>query len=243
MKVEVKTMQNNIYEFGGIANVLIRCKTAQTICGKSYKPHEPYTLLKDVYVNYTYEQKDSMSAAKKPVLSANSGRPTQITISKVPLTQKIANLVLTADDNSFYNKTRMETVNCLTNGELFVNYKPIDGTLYVYDQEMNLIEGVVLQEQTIHGAFVADSKYMVFYEELAAGDKYTFEIPYYPYFEIDVFIKGNTNKISNDVFMHFDAVSLVAVPNFNIYEGGILNTPLVFNVIYTHQEEPFVVFE
>lgn len=236
-------MQNNIYEFGGIANILIRCKTAQTICGKSYKPHEPYTLLKDVYVNYTYEQKDSASNAKKPVLSANSGRPTQITVSKVPLSQKVANLVLTADDNSFYKKTHMENVNCLVEGELFVNYRPIAETLFVYDEAMNLIEGVSAQDQTIHGTFTKGEKYLVFYEELAAGNKYSFEIPYYPYFEVDVFIKGNTNKISNDVFMHFDAVSLAAVPNFNIYEGGILNTPLVFNVIYAHQEEPFVVFE
>ena len=232
---------NNIYEFGGVADVLLRFKTEQTICGKKYAAGEPYALIKNIYVSFNYDEKTSTQGAKKPLLSAREARPDQISLSRVPLTQKIANLVLTSNAGANYTRTRMESVNCYVEGELETNYESV-GEVFVYDEDMNRVE-CEAKDNMVYGDFEMDKKYSVFYKSEAVGDIYQFEVPYYPYMELEIFMKGNTNKISNDVYMNFNAVSLVSVPDFNIYEGGILNTPLVFNIVYARQEEPFIVFE
>jgi hypothetical protein len=167
------------------------------------------------------------------VFATNSGRPLQLVINGVPLTQKIANLVLTSDKQTSYKRTRRERVICDKDGKLNLCYEST-GDIFVYNKNM----------ERIMDNFVPNEEYLVFYQQdVIHGDKYSFEIPFYPYFELDIFMKGNTNKITNDIYMHFDAASLASVPNFNIVNGGILNTPLVFNLIYANQEEPIIVFE
>lgn len=224
---------NNVYEYGGIADVLLRSKIEKEIGGVHYAANEPYTFLKDVTIQFQYEQTNAQNSGRKPIFAANNGRPFQLVINGVPLTQKIANLVLTNDRNTTYKRTRRERIVCNENGELNLCYESV-GEIFVYNANMER----VLDNFTPH------EEYLVFYQqEIAYGDKYSFEVPLYPYFELDVFMKGNTNKIANDIYMHFDAASLASVPNFNIVSGGILNTPLVFNLIYVNQEEPIIVFE
>lgn len=236
-------MANNIYEFGGIADILIKLKIDKEINGVTYQAGEPYTFLKDVVINFNYQQQDSLATAKTNVLSANSGRPSQIVVSNIPFTQKIADLMLTRDTTTIYNRTRREMVTCEKDGELLLSYQPNDSIVFVYDKNFNRVTVNNMHGTILYGQFVAETNYLVFYQELAAGNKYSFEIPFYPYFQADIFMKGNTNKITNGVYMHFDALSLVSVPNFNIISGGMLNTPLVFNVIYKGQPEPIIVFE
>ena len=211
---------NNVYEYGGIADVLLRLKVEKEINGVHYSANEPYTFLKDVQINFLYEQNDAQSNGRKPVLSTNAGRPTQLSITGVPLTSKIADLILTREENTMYNRTRREKQYCSQKGVLQLNYTPIDGSIYVYDEKFNKIN-VQYNGITITSADIElDKTYLVFYQELFTGDKFNFEIPHYPYFTLDIFVKGNTNKISNDVYMHFDAASLNMVPNFNIINGG-----------------------
>lgn len=222
---------NKVYEFGGIADVLLRFKTETEVNGVHYAVNEPYTFLKDVTVQFQYEQTTSQNSGKKSVFATNEGRPTQLIINGVPLTQKIANLVLTHCADASYTRTRRERIICDADGQLPLRHAHV-GEIFSYDNSMNRVNN-----------WQPGEEYLVFYEEQLTGDKYSFEVPYYPYFTLDIFMKGNTNKISNDVYMHFDAASLASVPNFNIVNGGILNTPLVFNLIYVNQEDPIIVFE
>lgn len=236
-------MANDIYEFGGIADILIKFKIDKEVNGMTYQAGEPYTFLKDVNINFVYQQQDSLATAKKNVLSSNSGRPTQIVVNNVPFTQKIADLMLTRDKTTMYNRARRETVCCDKQGQIMLTHQPNNNTIFIYDNNFNKIQVNEVEECIVYGDFIQDTNYLVFYQELATGNKYSFEIPFYPYFEVDIFMKGNTNKITNGVYMHFDALSLVSVPNFNIISGGMLNTPLVFNVIYQGHPEPIIVFE
>lgn len=224
---------NNVYEYGGIADVLLRFKIEKEVGGVHYAANEPYTFLKDVTIQFQYEQTNAQSNARKPVFATNDGRPLQLIINGVPLTQKIANLVLTNSKNTSYMRTRRERVICDSNGKLNLCYES-NGEIFVYNTNM----------ERVTDNYSPNEEYLVFYQqEVEQGDKYSFEVPFYPYFELDIFMKGNTNKITNDIYMHFDAASLASVPNFNIMSGGILNTPLVFNLIYVNQEEPIIVFE
>jgi len=239
----VKNMANDIYEFGGVADVLLKFKTDLEVCGTHYLTGEPYTYLKDVNIRFGYSQQDSLATARKNVLSANSARPNQISIGNVPFSQKIADLMLTRDEATLYSEARKNTISCEKDGELIATGLPIEGTVFVYDKSFIRQEVNGIDNSIIHGNFEVGNTYLVFYQELATGAKYSFEVPHYPYFQADIFMKGNVNKITNDVYMHFDALSLISVPNFNIISGGMLNTPLVFNVIYQSQPEPIIVFK
>ena len=225
-------MKNNIYEFGGVADILLRVKSERTIANTTYHANEPYTMLKDVSIQMIYEQETKQGNGARSVYSTNSGRPSQLIIGGVPLTQKVANLILT-NNNTTYSRTHKEIINYKAGTDLKLRHKSLDGSIFIFNHEM---EHVKYEDMT-------DGEYLVFYQTECEGDKYSFEVPSYGYFSVEVFMKGNTNKISNDVYMHFDALSLATVPNFNIMNGGILNTPLVFNIIYNKQEEPIIVFE
>ena len=236
-------MANNIYEFGGIADVILKFKTNKTVDGVSYQAGEPYTFLKDVDIRFVYDQESSLTGGKKNSLSANSGRPTQIAIGNIPFSRKIANLMLTQDNSTLYTKTKREKIFCEEEGKLMTHGVPTADTVFVYDSNFMRISVDTVEDSILYGNFEVNMEYLVFYGELCTGDKYGFEIPHYPYFELDIFMKGNNNKISNTIYMNFPALGLVSVPNFNIISGGMLNTPLVFNVIYTGQPEPIIVFE
>ena len=233
---------NKIYEFGGVADLLLRFSIEKEIDGVHYAANEPYTFLKDVNIQFNYDHNIKETGGKTSTISTRDGRPKQLVIGGVALTQKIAHLIMTSSEDKTYARTRRERVIC--NGtHLRLNYMPDINSIFVYDKEGRKINIQSISDNIVCGNFNHNEEYLVFYTQQATGDKYSFEIPHYPYFELDIFMKGNTNKISNDLYMHFNAASLVAVPNLNITSGGILQTPLVFDIIYARQEEPIVVFE
>ena len=236
-------MENTLYEYGGVADVLIKCKTAKTIDGIEYKDGEPYTMLKDVQVQLNYEQHTADASAKKPIISGVDARPYELIISGIPLSRKITNLILTPNTQQ-YEYTKREIITCWEEGKLELSNEIINSTdVFCYDNNFNRIEVSVVDNKTLSGNFAANTEYLVFYTTYGLGDAYKFEVPYYSYFSIEVFAKGNTDKTTNNIYMNFDAAALTTVPNFNILSGGLLNTPLVFRLIYQYQKEPIVVFD
>ena len=145
---------NNVYEYGGIADVLLRFKVEKEVGGVHYAANEPYTFLKDVTIQFKYEQINAQNSGKKPVLATNDGRPLQLIINGVPLTQKIASLVLTNDRNASYMRTRRERVICDTNGDLQLRYKS-SGDIFVYDKNM----------ERIIDNYAPNEEYLVFYQQ------------------------------------------------------------------------------
>lgn len=235
-------MENTLYEYGGVADVLIKCKTARTIDGIEYKDGEPYTMLKDVQIQLNYEQHTMDASAKKPIISGVDARPYELIISGIPLTRKITNLILTQNSQQ-YEYTKREIITCWEEGKLELSNEIINSTdVFCYDNNFNRIDASAVDNKTLNGNFAVNTEYLVFYTIYGLGDAYKFEVPYYSYFSIEVFVKGNADKQTNNVYMNFDAAALTTVPNFNILSGGLLNTPLVFRLIYQYQKEPIVVF-
>jgi hypothetical protein len=236
-------MGNQLYEFGGTADVLIKCKTERTIDGITYQAGEPYTMLKDVTIQLDYEQTSHSANAKTPIMDTRDGRPYQLIIGGVPLNRKITNLILSKDQD-LYTYTKKEIITCWEEGvlQLIEECKGND-EFYCYDSDFTRVSAEIKDDYTkLYGNFVKDQQYLVFYTATGVGNGYKFEIPHYAYFSIEIFAKGNTDKRTNNLYMAFDAASLVSVPEFNILSGGLLNTPLVFRLIYQYQKEPIVVF-
>ena len=234
---------NKIYEFGGVADVIIRCNSERTIGGIKYAEGEPYTCLKDVTVQLSYEQHAVETSGSKTVVSHRDGRPYQIIINNVPVTKKICNLILTSDKNE-HTQTIKQVISCEQEGRLLLPQPAVNKPVYCYINEFDQIP-VVLNMQTneLEGEFVVGQQYLVFYEIAIVGDSYSFEIPSYGWFSVEIYAKGNIDKTTNTAYMHFSAASLIAVPALNIINGGLFSTPLIFRLIYQNQPEPIIVFE
>ena len=234
-------MNNPLYEFGGTADVLITCKTKRTIGTTEYDANEPYTLLKDVEIGFEYDQNSKNANASKPVFSSQNAYPSSLSIYGVPLNKKVADLIFTTKTAN-YAKTHKEQIFCDTNGQLILSQAPVNNEIFCYNEQLDKITITEVAEDHVVGDFISGEKYLVFYKVAQAGNIYSLDVPYYAYFSIEIFVKGNKDKIAGNLYMKFDAASLQTVPNLNIVDGGLLNTPLVFDLIYKNQGEPFIVF-
>lgn len=233
---------NDLYEFGGSADVLIKTKTDTEIGGIKYQAGEPYTVLKDVLVYLDYNQNEKDITAKKSISSSQTARPSIINITRIELTTKMCNLIGTIKSEE--QIMHMKNIKCYCDNEnsLYLDDIPANNQIFVYNKSFERIEIDRVEDTTIYGDFEVDKEYLVFYNEFVQGRVYDFEVPHYPYFSIEIIAKGNTNKSFGTTLMKFDSVSLVSVPRFNFIQGDILNIPLTFKVIYQNQEEPVVVF-
>ena len=232
---------NTLYEYGGIANVLIKTNIDTEIGGKVYKAGEPYTMLKDVYVVLGYEQATSPIAAKKPVSSSQSARPYRLTITNITLTKKVANLILTKCDDDVYTRTVSEKVFAIGK-ELYLANEPVENTpIFIYDSSGAAVSVEDSAANIITAEVEDGQEYLVYYTISSTGTKYKFEIPHYPYFTFEISGQGNKDKLTNQVYFKFPAVSIITTPNLDLVYDGILSTPLVADIIYQFQEEPTIV--
>lgn len=229
-------MFNDLYEFGGQCDVIVRSAYGTKINGVTYAENEPYTILKDVFVRLDYDSTESGATAKTNITASHAGYPDAISISNVQLTSKICDLIATNNNN----------VSCISKyyeaesdgRAIYLPEEPIKDSVFIYYKGKRQ-EGFVVTDTAIYcDYFVPGEKYLVFYD-VPMNTSYDFEIPHYPYFALDIIAKGNTNKRSENCYMKFPATALVAVPVFDLVNGSILNVPLKFICIYRNQKKPY----
>ena len=59
---------NSIFKYGGKVDVLIRSAVPQNIGGKSFGAGEPYTLIKNTTLNFSYGQSDKQVSKLRTLL-------------------------------------------------------------------------------------------------------------------------------------------------------------------------------
>ena len=228
---------NNLYEFGGVCDVIIRCNSERKIGQRTYQAGEPYTILKDVYVNVGYRTTMSDASAKNNVLVHRAGLPDLVNISGVTLTDKVCNLIATQENSARITKS-IEVI--ADDGVIYMPEDYIKDSVYIYYNNIR-IEDFTTEGDKILGSFVESVSYLVFYSILASGSCFNFEVPSFGYFALDIVGKGNIDKKSKNVYISFPAVSLISVPIFDLVNGTILNAPLQFECIHRMQKSPVFV--
>lgn len=235
-------MPNEILEFSGVGSALIKCIIDTDIGEKTYKAKEPYTYLKDIEIHTVYQAHNASGAGRVPVVNNRDGVVAVIELKDVPLSDKVASLIMTKN-NSGYSKTCKEQITCWSDGVLEITEAEISN-VFCYDEDYNAVEIESVQGAEIHGNFEAQKEYLVFYDIAEASTGYNFESPRYPYFEIQLFGKGNKDKLTQSFFMKFPKVSLISSPRLNTQNGGMLSTTLTFNIIYSEKGDvPLISFE
>ena len=226
---------NNLYEYGGLCDVIIRCNSDRTIGGKLYRANEPYTILEDVYCSLQYKNSSSDVAAKNNVMATREGLPNIVNITNVTLTEKVTCLI--AEQIPPQNVGRI--YNCeAQNNTIYLPEKAVENTVFIYYKNQR-IEDFTLDGDKIIGNFVDYQPYLVFYDAQSAGSCYDFTTPHYGYFTLEIIGRGNTDKVSNTIYIKIAAASLMSVPVFDLVNGNILHAPLQFQCIHQNQQKSY----
>lgn len=226
---------NNLYEFGGSCDVIIRCNSERTIGGKVYQANEPYTILENVYCSLQYKNITSDIGTKNNVIATRDGLPDFVNITNVTLTDKINCLIA--------EKIQPQTIGCVYYGEAYDNVIylpeiPIVKSIFIYYKN-NKIENYTVEQDKILGEFVDGEEYLIFYEKISQHACFDFSTPHYGYFTLEIIGKGNQDKISDQVYIKLPAVSLMSVPVFDLVNGSVLNMPMQFQIIHQNQQKPY----
>lgn len=226
---------NNLYEFGGTCDVVIRCKTARTIGGKTYQANEPYTILNDVYCNIQYKNIVSDANAKNSVLYTRIGAPEVISFSGVTLTDKINDLIAERIENKPIGKIHTSIAQ---NNIIYLPESPIAGSVFIYANNQPFVD-FVIEEHKIFGDFAEGQEYLIFYDVETNNACFDFTTPQHGYFVLDIIGKGNTDKASNDIYIRIPAATIMSVPVFDLVNGDILHAPMQFKCIDQHHKPYF----
>ena len=226
---------NNLYEFGGSCNVIIRCNSERTIGGKTYLANEPYTILENVYCSLQYKNTISEGGAKNNVLATRVGLPDFVNITNVVLNDKINCLIA--------EKISPQTIGHIyyceaQDNTIWLPEAPIKDSVFVYYKN-NKVNDFVIEEDKIIGDFVDDEGYLVFYDIKSQYACFDFTTPHYGYFTLEIIGRGNQDKISDQVYIKLPAVSLMSVPVFDLINGTLLHAPLQFKCIHQNQQKPY----
>lgn len=226
---------NNLYEFGGSCDVVIRCNTRRKIGNSTYEINEPYTILRDVFVNINYSNITSESSARNNILAAKQGLPDSVLISNITLTDKVNCLIAEKISPKTIGKYYTATAE---NKTIYLPEIPVNNNIYVYNKN-EPIRAFTRDGEKLVGDFIDYETYLIFYEILSEKDCFNFDTPSHGYFCLEIYGKGNTDKVSEDVYIKIPAVSLMSVPVFDMVNGDILHAPMQFKIIHLNQEKSY----
>lgn len=225
---------NNLYEFGGSCDVVIRCNSERTINNKQYKAGEPYTILRDVFCSLQYKNNTAEANAKTNIVATRQGSPDIVNISNIVLNDKICDLIATRNGFKYITKVYEGYGE---NGKLYLPQKP-EGSIFIFKGSIAINE-FEINDYILTGNFEEGASYLVIYQILTQHSCFEFDTPHYGYFSLEIIGKGNQNKKSENIYMSFPAVSLMSVPVFDLVNGTLLNTPLQFECIHHRQNKAY----
>ena len=229
-----------LYEYGGQCSVLLTVKSPRVIGDRNYAENEPYTLLKDVNVVLAYEDTTTEQSAVKPLLATRFGRPSQIGVGKLPFSKKIWDLMFTKQEDKS-SRTYYETRKVDQNSIFYTEYDIVDDIIFVYDKNFQPLSFTKIDDSRLKIDVEPQTAVSVFYQGLIEKVAYSFEVPHFGYFDLQITATGNKDKRTSTAFLHFPAVSLISVPTVELSNGGsIANSNLIFDVIYKGQNEPVI---
>ena len=233
---------NQLFEYGSAVDILLIAKNPITIAGKDYKRGEIYTTLKDVGVKFNYTPTAASMDAKKPVYKGTiQNLPQSVSTTYVPLTDTLANLILTpVDMPQLVNEAEKRTSD--SEGKIILRAKPSEN-LFVY-RNNELIDSYQFDEatNTVYGLDAA-IEYVIRYQTAVKSACYSLEQCFQPYFAAELIGKGNTNKSTNTMHILLPSVKIDVNPNFVFVDNGQLGVTLTLNIIYQGQGMPAVVFK
>lgn len=226
-------------EFGSPVDIIIKTKAELDIAGKHYMPNQVYTILREVDVEFQYEKIQTDVAAKKIIYRGDiKSYPNAFQIWNLPLSQKIIDLIFNETTSGYL--TQVENLEVI-DGTLYLKYAPARNLIILNDNGQQVEESTyTINNDTI---IIANGTYTVMYEYLATGKTYNLESPFYPYFAAEIIGLGNTDKQTNKIHLVLPTIKISQTPRLQFTNTGVCSTPMVCDIIYQNQPEPYLVID
>ena len=235
---------NRLYEISNQGDVMLSFNGPVSVNGHNYAPNEPCLFLENVLVKFNYYETDALAKAQGNVVSYQHLIPRTITLSETSLTTKICDLMLARKENTLSVRRRIVAMgndDCIYLSEGIDAERPI----FVYNKDGSKVEGYSYDPefQCLNGTFDATQKFVIYYYAKSQGDQYGLESESLPYMNMQITLKGNTDKQAGKTILYFPAVVMNAVPVFAGTYGSVLSVPLTFDVVNkNYGGKPQVVF-
>jgi len=238
--------KNNLIEVGSKANIVLRFKSETSINGETYAANEPYLLFKNADVVIEYDNEDKSASAGRTIIANSDIYPTIIRIGSVNLTRKLMSLLVGFQEESTdFGLTRFETIEpeedeSTGNKFLTINNEVLTGaedSIFVYEEESFdrlLVTYSAAQNRLIpvnQSELNLAKNYLASYSSEMTGLKFNLQKCSIPYMSLEIQARGNIDKISKNVIMYLDKVSLNSTIDFSFLQDDKINVPLDFNII------------
>lgn len=244
---------NSLIEIGSKANVILRFKTPIEVNGVRYEANEPYLFLKDVNVVIDYSKQDSVAATNKNEMAYSNIKPRSVAIGGMSFSRKLAALLASfSGTNEIYNPTLFRSLAAEkaptdSEGIIFLT-ENFDSTkkFFVMDDQMEKIDPGcitydVAMNALISSKFENNKRYLISFSSVKTGTKFNLNKTHVPYMSLEVQGIGNIDKITKEVMMYFDKVSLNSEIQFTFIQGEMISVPLEFYII--DDKNNYIVFE
>ena len=219
---------NNIFAYGSTANVLVRVNSARTINSVAYTAGEPYTILENVPIEFSYSGEQVLINERGVLGAYKTDYPVAITIKGINLTDKISALIFdkvasTASVTKIIQTPQIQSAafyieTAATNLFLYKDAQP--------NTSFTFVNGLV----TI-ADFSATATYILIYSVVTAKDKIGLSLPHNAYFTLEIFGKGEKNGAKTSIFMRLNKCSLMTDKQMTFNSNSGNNIDLLFAVI------------
>lgn len=234
---------NDLLEFGSACDVYIKNKTNTKINNKQYVSGELYTILKNVEVVWDYINNNNEFIGKRTHIMSSEIYPSGLFINNVQLNSKIMYLVSTkqGNENTLITYTDVLEAYNIENevGTEYLLPKHMNiENIFVYDAldfekitDFTYEDGVIKSE-----SFELGAQYFVTYCYSNIADIYSLEQPDFPYFDLEIHFKGNTDKKTSSNAIFVKKCKLITSLNINNLNHTNAFVGLQFQIIDSNKD-------
>ena len=227
---------NNIFAYGSTVDVLVRVHSARTISTQSYAAGEPYTIIRNVPVEFSYDGEEELINPRGLLTVYKTDYPVAVTLKGVTLTDKIAALIFKPVTSTLPVSKMLG--NAQIAAQFYIDAAATDIYLYkdaVKTTDFTFVEGLI----TISG-YSSAAEYMMIYNLVSSKDKISFSLPHNAYFTLEMFGKGAKNGVTTSIFLHLNKCALMTDKQLNFNSGSGNSIDLLFGVI--KDDNDFIIF-
>jgi len=217
---------NKNIAIGSAVDVIIKVISDRMVNNKRYEAGEPYTILKNVGVNFNYGGvTQSIESQNGNLIDYLKQYPDSITIQNVSLTQKIMDLLFFEGNDA--QKTEQIIIN---SSSCFLPQN--SSKIYVYKDNDRITDFTYNEAsgQLVLNSYDSASEYICFYNA-GSYNYYTLETKNNAYFELDIQGKGNLEEQTSDFYICLPACALLPSNRFILQPNSSNKISMFFNVI------------
>lgn len=224
---------SNLIEIGGTGSLILKPLADVVLNGKTYEANKLFYAHANCDIQFQYSN-TTANAKQGPVqlMAQQKLSLRNLTISHLPLSTKIL---------SFYQRHHEGGLVCPViessiggPGLIMLKKKPIDSSievldediLFEYNEEFNAIESEDIEE---------GKQYNIYYEVEQSVSTFNLNdyYPDYPYFSVDILMKGNYNKETRDFHIHIPRAAIQLSPALNLLNNSISAASMIIHPLDT----------